>query len=84
MSFRPSLGTHSRTKLPNISIHPRRPRLTEVGVKVPKDLDGAFRAEKRLDESWIDLKGAPRMFGRKDDPSALGLLVRSLEGEAAQ
>lgn len=70
MSNLPSLGIHSRTRLPNLSIHPRRPRLTDLGVKVLKDLDGAFRAENRLDGKYIDLKGGKRFFAHEDRDAA--------------
>ena len=35
------------------SIHPRQPRLADLGISVPRDKDGAFRAEKRLDGRFV-------------------------------
>ena len=37
------------------SIHPRRPRLKDLGISVPKDSDGAYRAENRLDGKVLNL-----------------------------
>jgi hypothetical protein len=40
----------------NISIHPRRPRLVDLGIKLPKDSDGAFRATGRKDGKIFNLR----------------------------
>jgi hypothetical protein len=56
----------------NTSIHPRRPRLTDLGVEIPRDSDGAFRAEKRLDGKLLNLRGAKSLFNngtKKEDGS---------------
>lgn len=37
------------------SIHPRRPRLKDLGISVPKDSDGAYRAENRKDGKVLNL-----------------------------
>ena len=39
----------------NISIHPRRPSLATLGIKVPKDSDGAYRAVNRIDGKILNL-----------------------------
>ena len=39
----------------NMSIHPRRPRLKDLGISVPKDSDGAYRAENRKDGKVLNL-----------------------------
>jgi len=40
----------------SISIHPRRPRLADLGVKLPKDSDGAYRATGRIDGKVFNLR----------------------------
>ena len=40
----------------SISIHPRRPRLVDLGVKLPKDSDGAYRASGRIDGKVFNLR----------------------------
>lgn len=40
----------------NTSIHPRRPRLADLGVKLPKDSDGAYRASGRKDGKVFNLR----------------------------
>jgi hypothetical protein len=50
----------STAKPAPISIHPRRPRLTDIGVSVPKDKDGTYRAANRLDGLVIDTRRVRR------------------------
>ena len=56
----------------SVSIHPRRPRLTDLGVELSRDSDGAFRAERRLDGKIFNLRGAKSIFNvgeKKEDGS---------------
>ncbi len=49
----------------NISIHPRRPRLTDLKVEVPKDEDGAYRAEGRIDGKLLNIPRSVKNFGAR-------------------
>lgn len=52
------------------SIHPRRPRLADLGIRIPKDSDGAFRAEGRLDGKIFNLgRHSAKNKGDSDEES---------------